>query len=740
MDVINTTNMEIAYILGKIIPPDHSMTIIIKGTFDLRNDAPIALSEEQHPPTGDVFYPDDEDMTGAPRYSSDFAYFKPRADLLLAGHCCAPEGRLSSAQNVRFRVGSIEKSLLVVGDRTWKWGFLGSSPSDPEPFSSIELRYENSFGGHGFDKNPVGKGYGKVTATDGKKKRLIPNIVQNGDHLISPRRKLEPAGFGPFAITWPQRRSKLGTYKGDWLKTKWPWFPSDFDWGYYNAAPSDMQVENYLKGNEPLFFENLHPVYQSYQSKLPGLRVRSFLSVKSPEDEGNDMFKEVPMNLDTFWVDMLEEKLILVWRGWIRVQNEELEDVNHLFTVSETVEGAFQPLSFYETRLKELLKAEELEGELEPAEVETEKGDAGIDIEEENAKAEKEYRNALKQQGIDPDAPPPPLSDKAKAEQAKIIKDYGIQLPVASEDKTTRELFISRLKQHQSFDGEDLRQLDLSGLDMTGGKYSESLLSQTILSGSTIARANLKGSNLSDADLSHADLSESDLSNADLTNANLYGANLSGTNLKDAIFTNANLEEANLKGAAAQNADFSKANLKNAVLVKGAFEEAEFSKADLSFSDFTNAVLSEASVRGARGTGMCMDKANLTEMRASDGCIFENCSFKMAIAPDSIWTGAVLTESDFSFCELKGSDFSKTTLNKANFQAAECSSSRFGNASIKEAMFVQTNLFEANLEKTDLGYSNFSGANLYGVEFLEARLDQTTFEGANLKMTKLYKE
>ncbi len=37
---------------------------------------------------------------------------------------------------------------------------------------------------------------------------------------------------------WTQRYSKIGNYKGNYLKERWPWFPKDFDWGYFNAAPA----------------------------------------------------------------------------------------------------------------------------------------------------------------------------------------------------------------------------------------------------------------------------------------------------------------------------------------------------------------------------------------------------------------------------------------------------------------------------------------------------------------------
>ena len=252
--------------------------MIVKGTFDLSPDKAAVAAKEQLFPTGDEFYPEDEEMIGGARYSSDFAYFKPRADLLLVGKCHAPKGSKVPARQVKFQVGSKSKSLNVFGNRTWKRGLLGSSAGEPEPFTEMELRYQNSFGGSGYKLNPVGKGTEKVNTRPGEKLYPLPNILLPGEQISSPGATLEPAGFGPLGCMWQQRISKLGTYKGDYLKENWPWFPKDFDWSYFNAAPDDMQMGGYLKGNESLYLENLHPEYTNYKAALPGLRVRCFVS------------------------------------------------------------------------------------------------------------------------------------------------------------------------------------------------------------------------------------------------------------------------------------------------------------------------------------------------------------------------------------------------------------------------------------------------------------------------------
>ena len=81
---------------------------------------------------------------------------------------------------------------------------------------------------------------------------------------------------GPVAASWQPRAGLVGTYNVPWQRQHWPWFPEDFDYGYFNAAPRDQQVEGFLKGGENLVFENLHPKHPAYSSRLPGRRAGVF--------------------------------------------------------------------------------------------------------------------------------------------------------------------------------------------------------------------------------------------------------------------------------------------------------------------------------------------------------------------------------------------------------------------------------------------------------------------------------
>jgi len=735
MEVLNSTLFTFGSMVWKIKPPDYSFTLIVKGTFDLLPGqmAVMAKEEEQMFPTGDEYY--DEDMERSCRYDSDFAYFKPRADLLLAGKCHAPDQKPIQACQVTFRVGDRAKSLAVFGNRYWEG--LMRVVSVPEPFTEMSLNYEHSFGGKAFKKNPVGKGYKKEQDEAGSTIRPLPKIEDPKHLIVSPLNRPEPVGFGPLGRMWSQRYAKVGTYKGKWLKERWPWFPKDFDWGYFNAAPSDMQVEGYLKGDEPLYFENLHPKRPRYHSQLPGLRVRCFLNELDPKDGQRTIFREVPMNLDTLWVDMEADKFVLVWRGVAPIRSEEYEEIGHVFIVSEKLEEKAESLDYYENLFKKTLVEEEAGEEYQVQPLESVEETDTTEIDREIAKAEEQMRASLVAAGFDPDNLPPP-SEEDKEKEAKLLKELGFE-DYLETPPLTREIVQERIARGEGLAKEDLRGIDLSGLEMRGVNFQEAVLTGVVFKESNLSGANLSEANLVGADFSGAILHKTILKDADLTSATFVGADLAGAVLEEAICEKANLKNANLDQVIATDANFSEANLTEASLKEASLQGADFSKSLLDRTNFQGSNLREASVEGAVGIQVNMSEADLTELRASEGCNFTQGSFEKATGLESIWENANLTEADFSFSNMEAADFSSATMERANFSAADMKFSRFTKANIREARFIQMNLFQGSLEKADLTRADFRGSNLYGVEFLDSVVEETKFESANLKMSKLAK-
>jgi len=729
MEIYNETEFTFAPFLGRVGFPNHSLTSIVKGTFDLRHGQKAVLSGGQLFATASELYEDDKDGQGGARYESDFAYFKPRADLLLAGRCHPPNGKPTKASRVTFKVGSKTKSLAVFGDRYWKGAI--KSLSDPEPFSEMELRYENSYGGEGYKKNPVGKGFKKAQNKSGAKIWPLPNIENIHHRINSPSDHPAPAGFAPIGSLWHERFSKMGTYKRAWLKERWPWFPKDFDWSHFNAATTDQQVEGYLKGDEKLYFENLHPIHSQYHSQLPALRVRLFINELESLNSNNTRFKEVTMNLDTLWVDMESEKLVLVWRGLSEVLSEEYEEIHHVFIVTEKLDNQTQPLEHYHQQFIKKLADEESDKtyEVKPFKENT------IDVDKKIEQANKEIRASLIEAGIDPDNLPKQTAEQ-KAEDEKLLKEMGIE-PEPTKTPFSRERFTERFSHGETFIDEDLTLLDLSNLELPSVNLETAILSKVNFNASNLSNAILSNANLMGANLSGANLREANLKDADLTGTNLSGADLTGACLDDAIFEKAQLKGAILDNVSAIDSIFSEANLTETSFRSSQLQGADFSDSTLKLAIFHGANLFEATLNGAKGENIDLSNANLTELRASDNADFSHGNFQGAKGTSSIWEGANLTEANLSYSNFEGADFSAANLEAANLFAANMKFTRFIKADLTTANLEKMNLFQGSLEKANLTKSNFNGANLYGVEFLDAVIKETQFKQSNLKMTKL---
>ncbi len=738
MEIINKTLFPIAPYVGRVGFPKHSLTLIVKGTFDLVHKGTATISEEQLFPTGDELYSDDDEGDGSHFYGSDFAYFKPRADLLLAGKCCSPGGQPIQACKVTFGVGAQSKTLGVFGDRYWSQ--ITKIIFDPQPFTEMELRYENSFGGEGFKKNPVGKGYGTLKHTDGMIKRPLPNI-EDLKHLVdSPNSQPEPVGFGPVDSLWPQRYAKLGTYEGSWLKERWPWYPTDFDWGYYNAAPVDMQVEGYLNGDESLYFENLHPSISHYHSRLPGLRPRLFISKQDAARQDESLFFESDLNLDTLWVDMEAEKLVLVWRTVIEVLSEDYDEVGHVFMAAESMDDPRKTEEYYHDYfLKRFEQKDEAALDENPTDYEEFPETEDIDIDEEIKKVEDEIRVACIEAGIDPDQDIPEPTEEDKQEEIRILKELGIE-PDVEKIPFTREMIMDRIARGEGFCGEDLSTIDLSGLDLQGVDFSDAILDGANFEKSILTKADFTNANLQKVSFVSANLKGAVLKDADLTLAVLTGADLSEADIQDAIFDQANLQNTLFDSCNAENVSFLGSDLTDASLKNMQGRAADFSKSKLVGADFRCAILIEASVEDAVGVGVNMKDADLSGLKASGKTNFSKGCFQKVLAPYSIWENAILDEADFSLSSMEGANFASASLKLAVFIGADLKFSRLSKADLYQAKCMTMNLFEATLEKANLTRTDFRASNMYGAEFLDSIIDGTMFGDANLKMTKLSKK
>lgn len=787
METINQTPFQFAPYPGRLNFPGHSLTLIVKGTFDLLHGRNAIPSEEQLYPTGDEFFPDDVDMQGSCRYESDFAYFKPKADLLLSGHCHSPNGKPIPACQIKFQVGAHEKTLNVFGDRRWKGALGFHTISDPEPFTQMALRYENSFGGQAYKKNPVGKGFSKQETPEGKRVRALPNIEDPEKIIGSPRHRPAPAGFGPLGRMWEQRFSKMGTYKGKYLKKRWPWFAEDFDYALFNAAPPDMQVEEYLRGDEELYIKNLHPEHSRFISRLPGIRVRCFINKKVDPASDETAFQEVVMKLDTLWADMDKEKLVLVWRGVTEARTEEYEEILHNFIISEPL--AEQPLSTEKCHemFMAVLTAEKERWAVEPEEPkeppEEPEIKAPADKKPEQGKQEEtpepvDLKKLVKAQtaailakiGIDLDSLPPEAREKVEKDQDRILDKF---LETDPEKKMAMELEEQKAQMSETLSKagldidnlpplstkaqkEQLRLFAELGMDDPTLLQSPEMAPFLGIMGALMPMLGMDPENL-DPFIEEAKKQQEkikkQLGTADeeeptkkeqtpiLTrevvqerakqNDSFEGEDLRGIDLSDLDLKGINFSGANFSNVVLKKSDFSKATLANAILVS----------VDLSNTDLKDAILCEADLSNSNLTHANLKKTDLTGAKLGNavlnGAVLSEANLTGAIATKAEARNTDLTDTTLKGADLRGADLTKAVLKGAFLSEANLTSAVLAEASLEDADITGANLSgadmkKANLEKSCLREGDFTEADLSGAVLNSAALNDTVFEKARL--------
>jgi uncharacterized protein YjbI with pentapeptide repeats len=285
----------------------------------------------------------------------DAAMPKLKAEVLLSARCFAPNGKPRRASTASFSVGTLAKTLNVFGDRFWRRvGVTFSVISDPIEFVEMPLAYRLAFGGSVFGKNPLGRGLDAVLTSAGNEVFPLPNI-EDPAHLIgSPADRPDPAGFAPLDFRWPQRAAKFGTYDEKWRRERWPFFPDDMDWGYFNAAPDDQTIDGFFSGGERITLLNMHPQKPLIESGIPRLRQRCFVNrlADPQEKDGETLFQEVKTRIDTLWLFPHLERGVAVFRGSIEVADDEALDVLHVFIATENAADEPKSLERYYEEFK----------------------------------------------------------------------------------------------------------------------------------------------------------------------------------------------------------------------------------------------------------------------------------------------------------------------------------------------------------------------------------------------------
>ncbi len=312
-------------------PEAFALTVVCKATFTLApKRSPLAPAQDGAT-LADTTWPDA--VAGSLEAASDLAPFKRYVDVIVTGSAYATRGKPVASLVAKLKVGSIDKSIEVHGDRRWTpEGWL----SQAAPFVRMPLRWERAAGGQG-TLNPAG-----VPANappDARGSRPAPNILPPGCAPWSPSDVIPAVGFGPIAPSWPERSTKLRWHAQTFAHDAWytdP-LPRDIDAAYFNAAPSDQQIERFGPG-EVLSLKSLHVDHPQLTTTLDDVTPHAHVARSGGAPE------EVRLRCDTVVLDTDRGTCTLTWRGVVHLRHRD-EPVLVTVTMSGGDADRSSPLS-----------------------------------------------------------------------------------------------------------------------------------------------------------------------------------------------------------------------------------------------------------------------------------------------------------------------------------------------------------------------------------------------------------
>lgn len=680
----------------------------------------------------------------------DLGLPKPAGEFFVAGSCYPPSSHAALACPVHVKVGSVEKNLVVFGDRWWtKTGKM----TFPVPFKQMKLNWDRSFGGKLGHDNPAGCGRVPTRCLDGSMRKPLPNI-QYPDRLhYSAPEQQRPVGLGPEGLDWPSRRALVGTLDKNWLAHTWPKPPLDASADLLLLSPPDQRISNFFRGDEQVILRNLHPQRSLITSQLPDRRCRCFLCSRSAQQ-----MLELRCRLDTLWLFPEHETGILIWRAQL---NELPEWQTTEYYLAATLEHLGEPPKEATSCCRAILglpaaeAADKLpaitesdmpqqapdagtlaEPQESPAKVDplaaaiAEKTAAakakltpllaafGISADELLGQAPKTEKNAklltpahLEQRSADlhkklessllgtglvpedlhPAANTRPAGTNRGASIATAIaamKCYGIEDEALFAEMRALE---QQAKQSPATKQQHLRpEKTGSNLPLTAVMTREEVLA-----------AYAQGESLAGLDLSGLDLSGLRLDRADFRAAVLDGVNFSGTSLRAADFSGALLNQADCSGAYLAESSF-----RNCVAAGILAAGADFSKADLRKARFDKGNFSHAFLSDLKG-----------EHAQFSSCILTEADFSKADLQKACFKGADLTAACCADADLRRADFNRTLLDRADFRSSN----------LEEAWFAEAEGDDVIFSKAKLRWSKCNSTSLPGADFSEADMGQAAW-------------
>lgn len=683
---------------------------------------------------------------------------KSYAEFLVTGSAFQPGGKPRPGSMLRVKVGKLEKTLYVIGNRNWQ----RRSPTEPEPFAKMPITWEKAFGGKGYSRNPLGKGIAPIKTEHGQTHPL-PNIELPGMLIQSKKDRPEPAGLGPINMMWPQRFSKAGTHDSQWFKESFPGFARNMDWSIFNIAPQDQHQKEPFRGDEPFLIDGMHPEKPCIEGRLPGMATRCFINQRV---NGVETFCDIAMRLTTVWFFPHAERYLLIFHGMHKIAEDDASDVLQLMAGAETLDMP-KPVEHYRQVLELRLDPEKgaahslKDSDLLPLtpvinscndetieEMQTLLNTEGLLRKHRRKFVEKEIersRTLVASLGLDPDihgpAPLPPdepipsmdeipeFIERLKAEAEQHKKE-------AEREQAEREAKVRELLIREGLDADKI--LAESKQPVQGPpKFSAEKEIQKLRTLSSELKA--MGCPVEELDQYATDPERRQMYND--AEKNMREGYRQMAHYQDAAprFSGADaarsresvLATLNSHGSLARlnmtGFDLSEMNLQGIDLREAWLENANLARTNLAGANLSGAVLARADLTEANLSGADLSKANLGLAQIirtkADGALFS----------EAILSKVHFTDSSLRSTRLDQADLSEVTFSGADLSEAVLCSNCFLKTDLRGLYLKGADLSKCIFSEVDVSGVDFSHANLESVTFLKSTGQGVIFSGANMK-------
>lgn len=277
----------------------------------------------------------------------DMAMPKEPAEFIAYGNYYAPNNQPVTQDLVHIKLGNIEKTLQVTGDRFWRNGIGGRVATAPETFTEMPVSYKNAYGGEDYKKNPLGKGF-KPENVDGNEQFPLPNIEYPDDLVSSPDDRIKPASLDRLDVMGEPRHKRMGTYDEKYIRERMPGFADDIDWRFFNEASEDQWNKDFYLGDEAFEILNMNKNMPLIRGQLPGVYGRCFVHHQEGE---NTVFKEIPTRLDTVWFFPNDDLGVVLHRGTMGVYEPDGNDIEAIMIAHENMSDPCREQQHYQDEI-----------------------------------------------------------------------------------------------------------------------------------------------------------------------------------------------------------------------------------------------------------------------------------------------------------------------------------------------------------------------------------------------------